>query len=229
MSKIIMSDELPNVCASVKDLGYEIIGTDSVKCFLPFERRHADMQCLVIDNTVFVLKEAVNLINSLKENGISYIMTERETEGKYPRNVLLNAVYLNGRLYCREDAADPAVKNYCATQGIQIINVNQGYAKCSVLLADKVFITADKGIYDAMTRNGEEGLLIESGDIDLKGVDYGFIGGCGFYDDGTLYLNGDISKHKSYLKIKEFLTKKDIKTVCLSENKLYDIGGFIVI
>ena len=88
---------------------------------------------------------------------------------------------------------------------------------------------ADKGIFDAMTENGEEGLLIDSGDIDLDGVDYGFIGGTSFFDNNTAYFTGDITKHKSYNKINVFLKRYKIQTKRLTYKKLYDIGGFIVI
>ncbi|MBR1731215.1 MAG: hypothetical protein IJ725_02135, partial [Ruminococcus sp.] len=91
------------------------------------------------------------------------------------------------------------------------------------------FITADKGIYKAMTENRVEGLLIESGDIDLDGVDYGFIGGCSFFDNNIVQFCGDYNKHKNADDIITFLCRRRISICGLSNNKLYDIGGAIVI
>lgn len=230
MSKkyIIMSDEKSDINESIRR-NYNIIPTDTVNELLPLESRHADMQCLRIENTFFVLKEAVNLRNKLCSIGLKVITTEEEITAKYPKNVLLNAVYMKRKLFCRTDATADVVKEYCKKHNIKLINVNQGYTKCSTALIGNSFLTADKGIYEAMTENGVEGLLINSGDIDLDGVDYGFIGGCSLLDNGTAYFTGDITKHKSYKIIKGFLKEHGIKTTCLSNKKLYDIGGFIVI
>ena len=229
MSKfIIMSDERSELTESVKKLGYEIIPSERLD-ILPFESRHADLQCLRIEDTFFVLQECKRLIAKLRDLGCKVIVTNEEIDGEYPRNVLLNAVYLNKKLYCRADSLASVAKEYCKTNGIELVNVNQGYTKCSTALAGGCFITADKGVFEAMSRNGAEGLLIESGDIRLDGVDYGFIGGCCFYDGGVLYFGGDITKHRNCGIISDFLSRHGTKIKCLTATELYDIGGFIAI
>lgn len=223
-----MSDEKSDICDSVSGK-YEIISTDTINELLPFERQHADMQCLRIDDTFFVLKEAVNLQNKLCTLGLKVITTEEDIKAEYPKNVLLNAVYMKSMIFCKADSIAGVVKNYCNSKGIKLIDVKQGYTKCSTAITNSCFITADRGIFDTITINGVEGLLIDSGDIELDGVDYGFIGGCSFYDNNTLFFTGDITKHKSYKAIKDFLYKHKINIVSLTNEKLYDIGGFIVI
>ncbi len=225
---IIMSDEKPDINRSIS-CSYNIIPTDTINELLPFERRHADMQCLRIKDTFFVLKEAVNLQDKLRSFGLKVIITEENITAEYPKNVLLNAVYMNDMLFCRADSVASVVKEYCKKNGIELINVNQGYTKCSTAVSNRCFTTADKGIFKAMTANGVEGLLIESGDIELDGVDYGFIGGCTFFDNNTIFFTGDIRKHKSYKEIKSFLFERKTDMVALTNNYLYDIGGFIVI
>lgn len=230
MSKyIIMSDEKPEINESIEKLGFEIIQSDNIEGLLPFERRHADIQCLRVNDTFFILKEAKKLKEKLLSSGLNTAEIDEEIADEYPQNVLLNAVYMNNSLYCKTDSVAKVVKKYCESNNIEIINVNQGYTKCSTAVLGNCFITADKGIFDAMSRNGEEGLLIDSGDIELDGVDYGFIGGCTFYHKGKTYFTGDITQHKSFKIIKEFLSDRNIKIKCLSNRKLYDIGGFIVI
>ena len=230
MSKkyIIMSDEKPDINESIS-FTYNIIPTDTINELLPFERRHADMQCLRINDTFFVLKEAVNLQNKLRSLGLNVITTEEDISSEYPKNVLLNAVYMKDKLYCKIESIADIVKEYCKKHGIKLINVKQGYTKCSTAVLCKYFITADKGIFEVLTANGVEGLLIDSGDIGLDGVDYGFIGGSSFFDNDTAYFTGDITQHKSYRLIKIFLIEKGIKMVSLCKNRIYDIGGFIVI
>ena len=230
MSKyIIMSDEKSEINESIARLGFEIIQSDNVEGLLPFERRHADIQCLRVNDTFFILKEAKRLKDKLLSSGLNTIDIDEDIAPEYPQNVLLNAVYMNKKLYCKADSVAKAVKKHCESNNIEIVNVNQGYTKCSTAVLDDCFITADKGIFDAMSRNGEEGLLIDSGDIELDGVDYGFIGGCTFYHKGKAYFTGDITQHKSFKIIKEFLSDRNIKIKCLSNRKLYDIGGFIVV
>lgn len=224
-----MSDEKSEINESIEKLGFEIIQSDNIEGLLPFERRHADIQCLRVNDTFFILKEAKKLKEKLLSSGLNTAEIDEEIADEYPQNVLLNAVYMNNRLYCKADSVAKVVKKYCESNNIEIINVNQGYTKCSTAVLGNCFITADKGIFDAMSRNGEEGLLIDSGDIELDGVDYGFIGGCTFYENNTAYFTGDITQHKSFKIIKEFLSDRNIKIKCLSNRKLYDIGGFIVI
>ena len=230
MSKfIILSDEKPEINEYIKNLGFEIIESDNIEELLPFERHHTDIQCLKIIDTFFVLKEARKLKDKLLSLQLKTIETDEEIKSEYPQNILLNAVYMNNKLYCKADSVARAVKEYCENNNIEIINVNQGYTKCSTAIFGDCFITADKGIFDAMSENGEEGLLIDSGDIELNGVDYGFIGGCTLFYNGRAYFTGDITQHKSYKSISEFLTDRNIEMVCISNNKLYDIGGFIEI
>lgn len=227
MSRVVLSSEFPEMSEKLREFGYEVIHSENIIILPDFEAKHADIQCLKINETVFVLRECEKLSESLLKTGYKVILTERGLGRKYPKNILLNAVFFHNKLYGRLDSIDSSVISYCKSNGIELINVNQGYTKCSTVLLDDCFITADRGIFDAMTANGEEGLLISSGNIDLKGVDYGFIGGCCFCNKGKVFFSGDIRLHSDYTKIKTALS--DYETVLLSNEKLYDIGGFVVL
>lgn len=229
MNSIIMSDERSDINKALLNNGFKIIPSEVISEFISFERRHADMQCLRIKDTFFVLKNCNRLIVELNNLRKEVITTSSEPKGKYPGNVLLNAVYMNKRLYCNEKALDCTVKEYCRTNEIEIINVKQGYAKCSTAVFNNSFITSDNGIFNKMTERGEKGLLIEPGDIELPGTNYGFIGGCAFQHNNYLYFSGDIRQHKSYDIINDFCIENKIKIKLLTNRKLYDIGGFIVI
>ena len=50
-----------------------------------------------------------------------------------------------------------------------------------------------------MTQGGVEGLLIESGNIDLVGVNYGFIGGCCLCCNDNVYFTGNIKFIKPFM------------------------------
>ncbi|MBQ8999245.1 MAG: hypothetical protein IJ086_11240, partial [Clostridium sp.] len=68
----------------------------------------------------------------------------------------------------------------------------------------------------------------QSGHIDLFELNYGFIGGCsGLISDDELAFFGDITSHPDYNKILEFVISKNKKLVCLSSEKLLDLGSII--
>lgn len=227
MNRLIISAEKQGVLNKLRSLGFEITETESIKLLPEFERTHADMQCLRIGDVFFVLKDCARLCKTLEGLGLNVVLTCKSIESKYPGNVLLNAAFFNNRLYGRLDSVDKTVLDYCDERGIEKVNVNQGYAKCSTALLGDRFITADKGIFDAMSERGERGLLISPGGIELKKVDYGFIGGCSFELGGAVYFAGDISKHPDFMRIQSFL--RDKKIVCLTDERLYDIGGVVAV
>jgi hypothetical protein len=88
----------------------------------------------------------------------------------------------------------------------------------------------EAGIEKALKNNGVEVLLISPGNIELKGFDYGFIGGAGFYNNGTVYFFGNVKKHPDYDKIKQFCDSynSDIEILC-QDMPLTDIGSAVVL
>ncbi len=101
----------------------------------------------------------------------------------------LNCLYISGKLYGREEAIDVSVKKITAMKnGIEIVDVKQGYTRCSTAVIGKnSAITADSTIYNALTKNGIDVLKIDSGSVRLDGYGYGFIGGaCTMIDDDTV-------------------------------------------
>lgn len=224
-----MSGEFPDLASELKKHGFNIIYSEIIENSLAFECRHADMQCLKINDNIFILKDCRKLGEALIKLNKNIIYTAENISENYPKNILLNAVYLKNKLFCKENAIDANVKLYCDKNNIDIINVNQGYTKCSTTIIGDAIITSDKGIFDAMGSSGVEGLLISQGDIELDKVDYGFIGGCCFCYGDVVYFTGNVKKHPDYYKINSFCKKFNKEIVCLSDRKLYDIGGFVVI
>ena len=213
MKTVLMSPQYPCFCEALAEYGYDIIPSKKIKAFYEPERFHADMQALRINDKLFTLE------NCIKKAG-----------KKYPENVLLNCLFLNETLYGRLDSVDDTVLEHCRKSGIKTVNVNQGYARCySLQIADNAVITADKSIEKALKNNGAEVLLISPGHIKLKGFEYGFIGGAGFYDDNTVYFFGNIKKHPDHKKIREFVKRynTDIEILC-QDVPLTDIGGAVL-
>ncbi|WP_405355412.1 DUF6873 family GME fold protein [Ruminococcus sp.] len=232
MSSFVMSDEYPMLCNAVYNIGYDIVPSDKILQFHKPEQRHIDMQMLKINNDIFLLKECTELRKKLDNRGYSIIFCKNNITKYYPSFVALNCLYIGGKLYGREDAIDNSVKKYCSNNNIEIVNVNQGYTRCSTAVIGKnAAITADTTIYEALKNNDIDVLKIDSGNIKLEGYNYGFIGGaCTILDDNTLIFFGDAKTHPNYPVIEKFCIIHNVKILNLIENSpLIDIGGAIKI
>lgn len=229
MKKIIMSNVYGCFCTEFNKIGYEIIPADTISSFHTPEQRHADMQCLKIGDKYFILNECNNLKHHLALLNPTVIF--QKAEKNYPKNVLLNCLYLNDVLYGKVSAIADEVKDFCNINQIKIVNVNQGYTHCSTLVIDEnAVITADNSIATSLENNGVEVLKICAGHIVLEGFNYGFIGGAGIQIDDIIFFFGNIKNHPDYNKIEHFISKhnKNIK-ILSSEIPLTDIGGIVKI
>ena len=213
MKTLVMSDLYPQFCHRLEEFGYKIIPTKNINTFHEPERRHADMQLLNINDRVFTQNDCKSKVGQ-----------------RYPENVRLNCLYFGKKLYGKLNAVDPAVLDFCAENGIETVNINQGYARCSTfVITQNAAITADKSLEKALKNNGAEVLLISPGHIRLEGFDYGFIGGAGFTDNGTAYFFGNLAQHPDYERIKLFCKKQHVKIeIVCHEEPLTDIGGVVV-
>ena len=229
MTKAILSTRYPEYAEQLSKRGYETIPSDTVENFIGYEQDHADMQCLILDDTAFVLRCCEGLINRLKST-CNVVLCGDDIQGEYPRNVALNAAQVGKTLICRTDTLDDRVKDYCRKYGYELLRVRQGYAKCScTVVSDHAIITADNGIYQALQGSKIEILLIEQGRVALKGAEYGFIGGASGYDRnaGILYFTGNINTHPDAERILYFCEKQHTKVISLSDNPLVDTGGIL--
>lgn len=229
MSKAVLSDKYPEYADKLTKLGYTAIPSERVESFIEYERDHADMQCLIIDDTAFVLSVCDKLANALKSS-YNVVLCGDNISGRYPYNVALNAAVAGKYVICKADSLDGDVTEYCRKHGYKLINVRQGYAKCScAVVSDKALITADMSIYRALDDTDIDVLRIGQGSVTLDGAEYGFIGGASGYDKAkkTLYFCGNVDTHPDGEDIRAFCKKHGTEIVCLSDGELTDIGGII--
>ncbi len=222
MAKFVMSDIVPEFFRAFENSGHWVEAARSVEVFLNPEKKHADMQLLPIGGKIIELNE----VDYSFENTIK---CEKSAEKNYPGNVLLNCLLMDNKLYGKLSAVDKAVIKLCDSLGIERININQGYTRCSTLVInDNAAITSDIGIKNALEKNGAKVLLISPGYIELKGFDYGFIGGAGVSFDGKTVFFGNVKKHPDYEKIRAFCEKNNSNIEIWCENlPLTDIGGAV--
>lgn len=229
MNKVILSGRYPQFAAALRERGYQVILTEPVEDFISYERDHTDMQCLIMDDTAFVLSCCDNLAEALSEE-YRVVRCGNQIAAKYPANVALNALVIGNYLISRTDSTDETIRENGARRGYQPIGVRQGYAKCACAVAgDHAIITADRGIYHSLKEYKIDILLIEEGRVRLDGANCGFIGGASGYDPErkTLYFSGNIEEHPDAERIKTFCREHQTETVSLTDDVLTDIGGMI--
>lgn len=228
---VVMSTNNKELVKRVEELGVKVLPSENLSKLLIFEQYHTDLQFLHYNkDTVFVLKECTSLKENLKKYFPNVIEISKNIDKDYPNNVMLNCVVLNDKLICNTKTIADEVLQMAIKDNLKIINVNQGYTKCSTCIVNEnAIITSDKSIYKSC-RNEMDVLLIRQGYIELSGTDYGFIGGSSFkYNRNTVVFTGNIKLHPDYESIKSFAENHNAELLSLTENTMIDIGSIIPI
>lgn len=228
---VVMSTNNKELVNRVEELGVKVLPSENLSKLLIFEQYHTDLQFLHYNkDTVFVLKVCTSLKENLKKYFPNVIEISKNIDKDYPNNVMLNCVVLNDKLICNTKTIADEVLQMAIRDNLKIINVNQGYTKCSTCIVNEnAIITSDKSIYKSC-RNEMDVLLIRQGYIELQGTDYGFIGGSSFkYNRNTLVFTGNIELHPDYESIKSFAQNYSVELLSLTENTMIDIGSIIPI
>lgn len=147
--------------------------------------------------------------------------------GDYPGDVPFNAA-CTGRYFIHNTSyTDPKLMQEAVNAGMIIVDVRQGYTKCSCTIVDEgSIITYDAGICKACRNAGMDVLLIEPGHIRLDGYDTGFIGGTSGRVGDTIVFNGDISAHPDGERIMDFIKSRGLECKYF-DYELSDIGSII--
>lgn len=149
---------------------------------------------------------------------------------KYPNDVLLNGVVVGKYLICNPASILAKIMDDGVKLGKTIIPVKQGYTKCSVAVVDSnAIITDDPSVYNA-TKDKMDVLYIDHGVVQLRGYDYGFIGGsCGKLAKDVLAFCGNLTSSKCCDNIRSFCNNFGVQCISLSKYPLYDYGSLIPI
>lgn len=231
----IISSEYGYITEELKRLGISIISSVEA-CDLPFyERFHADMQIHNFGNDSYFLRNSCSHLKEelIKVNSDAKVIIEKQSiSEKYPNNISLNGAFIGDYYICNESHSNKELLRRYIKNGIKIINVKQGYAKCSTLIVShNAIITDDDDIYNKCKCIKDIDILkTDKGSVRLHGYDYGFIGGCSFkLDKNTLAFCGDAKAHSDYLNIKAFCKNHKVELLSLSSDDLTDIGGLVAV
>ncbi|WP_010681035.1 DUF6873 family GME fold protein [Acetivibrio cellulolyticus] len=170
-------------------------------------------------------------IRELEGHGFDMIKGETELVSKYPGNISYNVARIGGHAFHNTRYTDKVLRDWLFKMDIELIHVNQGYAKCAISVVDSnSLITMDRGIAKIAERKGFDVLVIEEKNILLPGLDNGFIGGSsGLIDRSKWAVTGNFEELTSFGEINSFLSSKGIEIISLSNQQVTDIGSLIPI
>lgn len=193
---------------------------------------HADLYISHFDeSTIFSVKGKYKLIDEIDIDDYLYNVSTINSQEilLYPNDSILNCVVLKNNLICNTKTVSKEILNHAKNQNFRIINVRQGYTKCNICVVDEnSIITEDFGIYNALTEQGFDVLLLKKHSVLLNGYSYGFIGGAsGKISPDKLCFSGNIKLHPEYQDIYKFLYRRGVEAISLSHEPVYDFGSII--
>ncbi|MEG0249237.1 MAG: hypothetical protein RR561_02245 [Peptostreptococcus sp.] len=233
---------------NIEKLGIRLINSYKNENVYEAINGHVDINIFQLGKNVFVSPESyeyyreefmkVGLIDR-----INLLKGRKKLDRKYPKDIAYNMCFTGRYAIGSLENIDITILNFLEetvkfskvndkknNNEIEIIDINQGYANCSICQIDEnSVITSDKGISKELKKKNIDVLEISQGNIDLFDFDYGFIGGASASIDDRVCFFGDIIKHPDYSSIKEFVESKNKKILSLSNQKLIDYGGLIII
>lgn len=179
---------------------------------------------------VYAPNTPLQIIEFLCKKGFEMIKGETFLQNKYPGTIAYNVARVGSFAFHNTKYTDAVVKKLMEEHGIRLIHVKQGYSKCLTCVVDsKSIITSDRDIYRKASGVGLDVLLIEPDkSIKLEPFDIGFIGGAtGLIGKNKLLFTGDITLHRNYKEINDFLSLKAVDMVIIKDEHLIDLGTII--
>lgn len=147
---------------------------------------------------------------------------------EYPKDVSLNAFTFKNYFIHNLKFTDKVLLDYYKNSGYEMIDIKQGYGKCSSLVTEDFIITSDGGIYESL-RDFIPIYKIKHGEIRLQNFNYGFIGGATGVLGKKIFFTGDFSHHSSHEEILKIIKKYNYEIEILSKDQIEDFGSIYFI
>lgn len=232
MKRVIIADCRADneTIKSLKKTGYTVIPTMILDCVYDAIASHADIQIHYLGFDRFVCApEVFDYYKNQLPDGFTLIKGSKQLGTKYPADISYNAAAIGNTLICNSRSTAIEILQEYSCKGRNILSVAQGYSKCSTCVVNSnAIITADTGIAKTAKSNGMDVLRISEGHIELKGMNYGFIGGAsGLIEKNVLVFNGELNTHPDGEEIKKFCYNHGVEIAELNTGILTDIGSVI--
>lgn len=212
-------------------LGYEVLKCPLSSDLYSAVSGHPDMLMFIVNSKkIIVHKNMQNEFTArLKKLNIDVISSQNALKDLYPKDIILNGVSIANYFVHKLKNTDTILLNNLS--GKILINVNQGYTKCSTaIVSPEAIMTSDKKIAETFKNLDMDVLYLPPGDIILPGLNYGFIGGCcSLLEKNLMVFYGDLTNYKYEFEVLSFLKKHFVKPYYLSPRKLIDRGSIFKI
>ena len=173
------------------------------------------------------LMKAFSLHKNIFEGRV-FIKGDTTLGRDYPKDVPYNLLRIGNRIFGKLAATDKKLLKAIEEEGIELVDVKQGYAKCSVaVVSETSAITSDAGLIKELEHHGIQSLYLEPGGIVLPGYEYGFIGGASGLLENTFFLTGKYEQDSINKRIEEFVDEMGVHIVYLSNEKIVDLGSIL--
>ncbi len=199
-------------------------------CTDPRLSGHADLRMTLIDGVLAVSPGDYAFVRSILGLAVRVVRGSADPSNVYPYDIPYNALCAGGRLFCLAAHTDPEVLRVAQALGKKIVDVRQGYAKCSgIPVGSNGLITSDAGIARAARQEGLDVLSVSNEGVALDGYDTGFIGGAGVCFGDRILFTGDLSVHPDFERICAFCRRFGVGIEYIKGMKLYDYGSPIAL
>ncbi|MBQ3038112.1 MAG: hypothetical protein IJD30_02920 [Clostridia bacterium] len=210
--------------------GIEVILTKRINRLYEAVSSHADMQIHHLEKDIFVCEPTVYDYYRNMLQDVRLISGKVAVKAEYPFDIAYNICRVGDFVFHNFKYTDSKIYEYYEKIGVKLINVKQGYSKCSICpITEKAVITSDIKIYKSC-ENIMDVLYFNPHDIVLNGLNNGLVGGiCGKISKNILAVNGDITLCTDGYKFIDFCQKHHVDVCNLTDSKPVDIGSIIPI
>ncbi|HNT03437.1 MAG TPA: hypothetical protein PKU88_02145 [Bacillota bacterium] len=221
----------PKIEESLNKIGIECLKT--VRCPELYDAvdGHPDMLMFHIGGNRIVLAPNVyeKMAPIIEKKGFAVTKGATWLVRNYPGNIAYNVLRIGKTAFHNIRHTDAEIIKALEKENVKMLNVNQGYTKCSVcILNDNTIITSDEKISEIAEKNGIESFLTKPGGIDLKGLNYGFLGGAsGLVSKNKIAFTGSLYTLEDNRKLIDYINKKGFEIVHLSKGRLMDYGSIL--
>lgn len=223
--KLLVGKNTPeNIVLSLRERGFHV-------CFLPPSpflshpvSTHPDMLAFQHGDKIILGREYYGQNRALIDYySLPIIIANADARSPYPTEIAFDCFYLDDILFCKEKYTPSDIKSRFS----KVVNVKQGYAKCSSLvLPGKGVITDDEGIAAAVKKEGYDSVTVPCDEIMLPGYDRGFIGGASFVYNDTVLFTGDFTRLSCNREISDFCSNHRYTIESLTSDAVFDCGSF---
>lgn len=229
VKQCLIGEKYTDEINELKELGIECIPLkknnyldDEISC-------HADILAFNFSNGQVLINKGATGEEELQKIGIKSVVYKNKISSPYPNDIPLNVAFTGKHIICNSKYTAKEIIDFANCNNIEIISTKQGYSKCNLcVVSENAVITEDKGLACLLKKYQYNVLLITSGDIFISDAHYGFLGGasCKISPD-KIYFSGDLSSHRDYESIVNFLNLYKVKPIYNKARKLTDFGGII--